>query len=124
MKKGTTTPTLIQSFLDEPLLEILTTVDSRSFCFLYLAKMMCKHIQRFERVNPLTSWRRHEKVYKFMNGAGSAPIPRPCTHEGCDSTSNRYNNSKLGIDYLKTAISKDHQESMYIYSAILVCQGV
>ncbi|KAB2626252.1 F-box protein [Pyrus ussuriensis x Pyrus communis] len=135
MKKGTTTPTFIQSLRDELLLELLTKVTACSFHSLYSAKMVCKKfnqlaqhdhifehisIQRFERVDLLTSRRRHEEMYKFL--------------ERCREFNNlealytqrmrwyfKYNNFELRIESLKTKISKGCQASTYVYSAILVC---
>ncbi|RXH87378.1 hypothetical protein DVH24_034278 [Malus domestica] len=81
MKKGTTTPDFIQSLPNKLLLGILTKVGSRSLRSLYSTKLVYKKfnqlvqhdrifehisIRRFERVNPLTSRRRHEEVYKFL----------------------------------------------------------
>ncbi|KAB2635808.1 F-box protein [Pyrus ussuriensis x Pyrus communis] len=112
MKKGSMTPTFIQSLQDELVLEIFTKVASYFFRSLYFAKMVCnkfnqfaqhdsvfKHIriQRFERVDLLTSRSKDEEVYKFL--------------ERCRE-----------IESLKTAISKGHQASTYVYDAILVCQ--
>ncbi|KAB2597213.1 F-box protein [Pyrus ussuriensis x Pyrus communis] len=69
--------------------------------------MVCKKFNqlRFERVDPLTSWRRHEEVYKFL--------------ERCIEC----NNPELGIESLKMMISKGHRASTYVYDAILVCEG-
>ncbi|CAN6718978.1 unnamed protein product [Malus baccata var. baccata] len=75
MKKGTMTLTFMQSFPNKFLLEILTNVASRSFRYIYSTKMVCKknttmiassNTSKFERVNPLTSQSRDEKVYKFL----------------------------------------------------------
>ncbi|KAM2937966.1 hypothetical protein FF1_037810 [Malus domestica] len=78
MKKGTI---FIQSLPNKLLLEILTKVVLCSFRSLYSAKMVCKKfnqviqhdrifehisIRRIEKVDPLTSWRRHKEVYKFL----------------------------------------------------------
>ncbi|RXH70671.1 hypothetical protein DVH24_013417 [Malus domestica] len=81
-QKGTTTLTFIQSLSNKFLMEILTTKVTSGFLrSLYSTKMVCKKfnqlaehdhilehisIQRFERVDSLTSQRRHEKVYKFL----------------------------------------------------------
>ncbi|KAB2608367.1 F-box protein [Pyrus ussuriensis x Pyrus communis] len=58
-------------------------------------------IWRFEKFDPLTSRRRHEQVYKFL--------------ERCTEC----NNPKS----LKMVISKGHQASTHVYGAILVCPG-
>ncbi|KAB2602859.1 F-box protein [Pyrus ussuriensis x Pyrus communis] len=136
MKKGTTTPTFIQSLLNELLLGILTRLVPAPY-IPYIQKNWCTRsltnssnmtcifehisIRRFERVDPLTSQRRHEEVYKFLEWCIEWNNPEALYTQGMQWYF-QYNNSELGIDYLKTVISKGHQASMYVYGA-LAMQG-
>lgn len=137
MKKSTTTPSFIQSLMDDLLVEILTKVASHSFHDPYSEKMVCNkfnqltkndrifehiNIRIFEMVNLLTSWSRDEKVFNFLKSC------RECNNfEALYSQKMRcyfgYNNSELGIKSLKTVIPKDYQAATYIYGVILVCHG-
>ncbi|XP_048440197.1 putative F-box protein At1g67623 [Pyrus x bretschneideri] len=76
----------------------------------------------FETVNPLRSWCTSNKFSNFINRCIQCRNPEALYMVGI-----RYffrdNKEEARIQRLKSAISKGHQVTMYVYGVILVCHG-